>query len=190
MRFAILLLGLAAGAFAQAPRTVAERIVANARSQAERGAIYDASYQRISYPKGDVPQDRGACTDVIIRALRAVGKDLQVLIHEDMKRSPRSYPRRGAKLDRNIDHRRVANQVQFFARHGQKLSINVNRPQDWRPGDFVVWKLPGGLDHIGIATDRKNAKGLPYVVHNIRKTAEEDVIGEWKLVGRYRFPVK
>lgn len=167
---------------------VQARILAAARQQLVKPANYDASYQRLSYPGGDVPADRGACTDVIIRALRAVGKDLQVLIHEDMARV--AYPR-GGRRDRNIDHRRVVNQVLFFQRFGERLSMST-KPADmknWRPGNFVVWKLPSGLDHIGIVTDRW-VNGRPMVIHNIWQTAEEDVLLAYRIVGHYRYPVR
>lgn len=169
-----------------APQPLAARLILeSARRQLSPPAVYDASYQRLSYPGGDVPADKGACSDVIIRALRWAGYDLQKLIHEDIKKG--TYPRVTGRRDRNIDHRRVANQVVYFARHGQKLSITAFRPERFKPGDFVTWKLPNNLDHIGIVTDRK-IDGRPLVIHNIAGAAEEDVLTAWRMTGHYRFP--
>jgi len=127
---------------------------------------------------------------VIIRALRYVGKDLQVLIHEDMKKRFSTYPRRGKKADTNIDHRRVPNHIHFLKKYGVSLPLSVDgkdRPT-WQPGDLVYWKLPSGLDHCGVVTDRMGASGLPTVIHNIRITAEEDVLNAWTITGHFRYP--
>lgn len=163
----------------------ARTIVASALDQARIGALYDARYIKLAYPMGDVPQDRGACSDVVVRALRAAGYDLQVLIFQDMARA--DYPREGARRDRNIDHRRVANQRFFFARFGQSLPIRNPRASQFKPGDFVTWKLPNNLDHIGVVIDEQ-VEGRPLIVHNISKTQKEDVLFMWKLTGHYRFP--
>ncbi|HEY0865832.1 MAG TPA: DUF1287 domain-containing protein [Fimbriimonas sp.] len=159
-------------------------LVEGARQQLAWGTRYDPTYVRIAYPNGDVPRSQGVCTDVIVRAYRHTGIDLQKLIHEDIRRSPASYPR-VKKRDRNIDHRRVPNQVAFFRRHGAALSNHGN----WRPGDIVAWKLPNGRDHIGVLSDRLNGRKLPYVVHNIGPApAEEDVLTAWTITGHFRYP--
>lgn len=169
-----------------APQPLAAKLILeSARRQLAPPAVYDASYRRLSYPVGDVPADRGACSDVIVRALRWAGYDLQKLIHEDMAKA--TYPRAGGKRDKNIDHRRVANQVVYFARHGLKLSITAFRPERFKPGDIVTWKLPNNLDHVGIVSDRK-VDGRPMMIHNIAGAAEEDVLIAWKMTGHYRFP--
>jgi len=98
------------------------------------------------------------------------------------------YPRRESKPDSNIDHRRVPNLIHFFRTYGRKLTTDATAISAWRPGDFVFWKLANGLDHCGVISDRKNAQGVPLVIHNISKTAEEDVLGSWKIVGHYRYP--
>lgn len=171
---------------APAPQPLAAKLILeSAKRQLAPPAVYDASYRRLSYPGGDVPADRGACSDVIVRALRWAGYDLQKLIHEDMTKA--TYPRAGGRRDKNIDHRRVANQVVYFARHGLKLSITAFRPERFKPGDIVTWKLPSGLDHVGIVSDRK-VDGRPLMIHNISGAAEEDVLTEWKMTGHYRFP--
>lgn len=165
-------------------------ILESAKKQAEEGAFYSAGYAKLDYPMGDVPADRGACTDVVIRALRAAGYDLQQLIHEDMKQNFKKYPRRGSKPDPNIDHRRCPNQIFFLKRFGKELTKETEgeHKRSWQPGDIVYWKLDNGLDHTGILSDRRNSSGLPYVIHNLGRCAEEDVLTEWKIVGHYRFP--
>lgn len=165
-------------------------ILESAKKQAEEGAFYSAGYVKLDYPMGDVPKDRGACTDVVIRALRAAGYDLQKLIHEDMKENFKKYPRRESKPDPNIDHRRCPNQIYFLKKFGIELTKETSgeNAKSWRPGDIVYWKLDNGLDHTGVLSDRRNSRGLPYVIHNLGRCAEEDVLTEWKIVGHFRFP--
>jgi uncharacterized protein YijF (DUF1287 family) len=117
----------------------------------DHSIIYDPSYVRIKYPMGDVPADRGVCTDVIIRAYRQLGIDLQQLVHEDMVANFDKYPQSWglSKPDSNIDHRRVPNLMTFFKRHGEVLPITKN-PKDYKPGDIVCWNLGAGILHIGI----------------------------------------
>lgn len=167
-----------------------KNVVEGAHEQARQGARYDASYVRIAYPNGDVPITQGACTDVIVRAFRHAGYDLQKLMHEDMKKTPRDYPRRSNPLDSNIDHRRVPNQIVFLKKFGKSLPLGVSGSsiKEWRGGDVVYWKLPMGLDHTGIVSDRVGASGLPMVIHNIAGCTEEDCLTEWKIVGHYRYP--
>lgn len=154
-----------------------------AEAQLEHPAIYDATYRRIPYPNGDVPADRGACTDVVIRAYRNAGIDLQKLVHEDAKVHPSAYPRI-VRLDSNIDHRRVPNLAVFFRRHGRSLPIDA----DWQPGDIVTWKLPNNLDHTGVLSNKRGPSGDWLVVHNLSQTAEENVLKAWTITGHYRYP--
>lgn len=172
----------------RSPMTVADKILAGAKKQLVKPASYTGAYFQIKYPNGDVPADKGACTDVIIRAFRNAGYDLQRLIHEDSKRV--NYPRIGNKRDRNIDHRRVPNQRRYIERFGTELTMKTDSAslKQWQPGDIVFWKLAGGLDHVGIISDRKNSKGHPFVIHNIWQAAEEDVLHSYKIVGHFRFP--
>lgn len=160
----------------------AKAVLEGARQQLVKPARYDASYKTLSYPNGDVAPDRGACSDVIIRALRHAGYDLQKLVHEDAKRNKYPFIQ---KLDSNIDHRRVRNLIVYFRRHGLELELGS---QKWRGGDFVTWKLPGGQDHIGVVTDQKGPSGNLMVIHNLGLVAEEDILKSWKVVGHYRFP--
>ena len=153
--------------------------------------IYDGSYRAISYPLGDVAPTHGVCSDVVIRAYRELGYDLQQLVHEDMKRNFSRYPSQrmwGLKsTDRNIDHRRVPNLEVFFARKGEVLPI-TQKSEDYRAGDIVSWRLNNGLPHIGIVIDEKASSGRPMIVHNIgRGQIAEDVLFHWEIVGHYRF---
>lgn len=169
---------------------IAAKIVLAARAQ--EGDYYDPSYQSISYPGGDVAAGRGACTDVVIRALRGANIDLQELVHQDMKRDFRAYGD-GWKLgrtDKNIDHRRVPNLMTFFARHGKTLPRSTAKAdlKTWQPGDVVCWKLPGNLNHIGIVSSGVGARGLPLVIHNAQQCIEQDYLDAWPITGHYRYP--
>jgi uncharacterized protein YijF (DUF1287 family) len=163
-----------------------DRIAAHAVKQASWGTKYDASYRKLAYPGGDVARDRGACTDVVIRALRSVGYDMQKLVHEDARKNRKRY-RRIERLDWNIDHRRCPNLAVYFKTYGKSLDQGAAW-RDWQPGEIVFWKLGNGLDHVGVVTGVRGGDGRPWVVHNIAGTAHEDAITNWKIVGRYRFP--
>lgn len=179
---------------AESERTVWEQVAVGAREQARARATYDASYQAIAYPGGDVPQDRGACTDVVVRAFRRAGIDLQKLIHEDMKRNFRLYPQLWGLSgpDPNIDHRRTQNQMTFFRRFGKSLPLSVEGDAlaAWRPGDIVYWQFPNGGQHTGIISDRVNRDGLPLVIHNAWICQEEDVLTRWEIIGHFRYPAQ
>ena len=174
--------------------SIVEKIVAGARRQI--GAGYDPAYRALPYPNGDVPRDRGVCTDVVIRALRTAGFDLQRLIHEDMRRNFGRYPRRWGlrRPDPSIDHRRVPNQMTFFRRHALVLTVRLTDEKqcfllcEWEAGDIVYWKLPNGRDHCGVLAFNENCYGMPYVVHNLSRCVEEDCLDRWKIIGHFRYP--
>jgi uncharacterized protein len=151
---------------------------------------YDPSYVTLDYPGGDVPPDRGVCTDVIIRSYRKLGIDLQVKVHEDMKNNFNSYPKiwNLKKPDLNIDHRRVPNLMVFFKRHGTVLPKSRN-PDDYAPGDIVTWNLSGGVTHIGIVSTKKDSSNKRYkVVHNIGAGPKlEDALFKWEITGHFRY---
>jgi uncharacterized protein len=148
---------------------------------------YDPSYVQLHYPGGDVPRERGVCADVVVRAFRTIGLDLQVAVHEDMKKNFRAYPQmwglRGP--DTNIDHRRVPNLMKFFERIGKSLPIVA----PYEPGDVVAWRLSNGLYHIGVVSNVRSASGSDYlVVHNIGDGAQmEDVLRAFTIIGHYRW---
>lgn len=186
--FMAILLLLPALALAQPPEIT--QVLDAAHAQVGVTRHYDGSYVRLAYPNGDVPADRGVCTDVVIRAFRATGLDLQREVHEDMRREFAAYPQLWglARPDRNIDHRRVPNLETWFRRAGHALPVTVD-PAGYRPGDVVSWRLPNGLPHIGLVSDRRAADGSGrfLVVHNIGAgTREEDVLFAWPPVGHYR----
>ncbi|HJW33675.1 MAG TPA: DUF1287 domain-containing protein [Holophagaceae bacterium] len=166
------------------------RLVAAARAQVGVTLGYDSRYARIPYPGGDVPLDRGVCTDVLIRAYRAQGLDLQKLVHEDMGRAWEAYPRAwGLKApDRNIDHRRVPNLATFFGRHGLSLPLS-REAKAYLPGDIVTWRLTSGVPHTGLVSDRRSPAGHPLILHNIGEgVREEDRLFAYTLTGHYRYP--
>jgi uncharacterized protein len=174
------------------PLTPAEKIVARAREEVTRGVTYDAEYRTLTYPNGDVPAAKGACTDVVIRAYRAAGYDLQKHIHQDMRRNFSRYPQSyGLKRpDKSIDHRRVPNQMTFLRRFGKTLPTGTTgtAASSWRPGDIVYWKLDSGLDHCGILSDRRGSSSLPLAIHNLSVAAEEDCLTAWRITGHFRYP--
>ena len=190
--FLILLLGVSHLTFAQRPAepdAFADRLVAAAVAQTGSKVIYDGSYRRMAYPGGDVPETIGVCTDVVIRAYRRVGVDLQVKVHEDMTRAFRAYPQlwRLSRPDPNIDHRRVPNLQTFFRRAGAEQPIS-REPGVYRAGDLVTWMLPRNLPHIGIVTGRRSSSGTPLVAHNIGRGPEvEDMLFTYPITGHYRY---
>lgn len=167
------------------------RFSAAAIDRTSHRVVYDPAYVRLSYPMGDVAPDRGVCADVVVRALRALGVDLQQLVHEDMRANFSAYPAHwGLKRpDSNIDHRRVPNLETFLTRKGARLSQSDD-PADYLPGDIVAWNLRGDdgwLPHIGVVTDRIGPTGRPMVVHNIGAGPKlEDVLFDWPMTGHYR----
>ncbi len=151
---------------------------------------YAPSYFKIPYPNGDVPADKGVCTDVVIRAYRKLGIDLQKEVHEDIKANFSKYPRKWglSKPDRNIDHRRVPNLMVFFTRHGNKLPVTNSAP-DYLPGEIVCWDLGGGITHIGIVVEKKTSDDKRnLIVHNIGAgQVMEDCLFRFKIIGHYRY---
>jgi uncharacterized protein len=175
----------------RAQREFLKQLVDSAIEQTHHVVRYVPEYVRIPYPGGDVPADTGVCADVLIRAYRAAGVDLQKEVHEDMKGHFSLYPALqiwGQRhTDSSIDHRRVPNLRVFFSRHGNDLIIS-NRAEDYAPGDLVTWNLAGNLPHIGIVVDQKSASGRYKVVHNIGQGPQmEDVLFDWKITGHYQY---
>ncbi|UNK43176.1 DUF1287 domain-containing protein [Luteimonas sp. S4-F44] len=180
---ALALVGLVLSATA-----IAHPLADAARRQVGVTVRYDPAYVRLGYPGGDVPADRGVCTDVVVRALRTQGIDLQQRIHQDKRAHPEAYPRQWRHLaaDPHIDHRRVPNQTTWFTRQGWSRPVAQARG-DYRAGDIVAWRLDNGLLHIGIVSDHKAGDGTPLVLHNIaRGTREENVLLRWRIIGHYR----
>jgi uncharacterized protein len=189
MRRTVFALLLVASATSPAKAGPALDLVSAARSQVGTTLYYDPSYQRIAYPMGDVPPERGVCSDVVVRAFRDVGIDLQAEVHGDMKRHFAAYPRIWGlqKTDANIDHRRVPNLATWFTRQGYDLPV-TDQAADYQAGDVVAWVLGNGRPHIGIVSERRSADGMrPLVIHNIGSGAqEEDVLFAWRISGHFR----
>ena len=172
--------------FSQSKTTLSE----SALTLTKQKVTYDPSYYSIPYPNGDVPSGKGVCTDVVIRAYRLVGIDLQKEVHEDMKTNFSKYPKNwGLKsTDKNIDHRRVPNLMKFFQRKGAAKPIS-KKSKDYLPGDVVCWNLSGGITHIGIVVDKKSNDGKRYmIVHNIGGgQVLQDCLFDFKIIGHYRW---
>lgn len=176
---------------ADARKTFADSLVDAAMDRLKANVVYDPKYYRISYPGGDVPSDRGVCTDVVIRSYRKLGVDLQKEVHEDMKANFEKYPKKWglSKTDTNIDHRRVPNLQTFFKRKGKSLPVTKN-PKDYLPGDLVTWLLPGNLPHIGIVVSEfaDESRGRRMIVHNVGAGPDmEDALFSWEITGHYRY---
>lgn len=166
-------------------KALAEAALARTRVR----VIYDGRYQKLAYPGGDVANNRGVCSDVVIRAYRALDIDLQARVHEDMRRNFNEYPSRWGLSgpDRNIDHRRVPNLERFFERQGAALS--TSRDAEYLPGDIVSWRLPSGAPHIGIVQAERSVDGRrPLVVHNIGAGPKrEDRLFAYAISGHFRY---
>lgn len=151
---------------------------------------YDPAYVKLAYPNGDVDAATGVCTDVVIRAFRAQGIDLQKQVHEDMRQAFKIYPNKWGlrKPDPNIDHRRVPNLMTYFARQGKNLTVS-EQPDQYQSGDLVVWELPSGQEHIGIVlAERSHDELRPLIGHNVGAgTQIEDVLLAWPIKGHYRY---
>lgn len=167
------------------------RIAHAARESVQQGPRYDTGYAVIDYPGGDPGWEVGNSADLVVRSLRAVGIDLQKLVHEDLLRAPRAYRAVGRKLDTNIDHRRLRNLIIFFERHFERLPTGLET--EWRAGDIVIWDVHGHAraEHLGIVTDQGGV--VPWVVHHFPPEApftgapaEEQVLDFWPRTGHYR----
>lgn len=166
-------------------------LLENAHRQTEITKSYDPAYVVLDYPNGDVPLEKGVCTDVVIRAFRNAGVDLQKEVHEDMAGNFAVYPTKWGleKPDTNIDHRRVPNLQKFFERTNKSLSITKNA-KNYQPGDVVSWDLNGkGMTHIGIVSDVfSQAAGRYLIIHNIGGGAKmEDCLFDWEVTGHFRY---
>lgn len=170
--------------------TDAAKVSQAAVERTKHFVLYNGAYRKIDYPMGDVPKHLGVCTDVVIRAYRTLGVDLQQLVHEDMTKAFDQYPKIWGlkKPDANIDHRRVPNLEVFFSRHGKTLKIS-KEPNDYQAGDIVTWRLDNGRPHIGIVVDETSSDGKrPLIAHNIGWGPKiDDMLFEYKITGHYRY---
>lgn len=167
-----------------------EQLSDAAMTLTEQRVAYDPSYFQLDYPNGDVPAYKGVCTDVVIRAYRKTGIDLQKEVHEDMNANFSQYPKNWglSRPDKNIDHRRVPNLMTFFKRKGALKPIS-KIATDYKPGDIVCWNLGGGITHIGIVVNKKSKDGKRnLIVHNIGGgQVLEDCLFDFNIIGHYRY---
>lgn len=166
-----------------------DKLARDAKKQIGVTVSYDPAYRKLDFPRGDVPQDTGVCTDVVIRAYRLQNIDLQQLIHVDMTANGSAYPKIwGLKsTDKNIDHRRVPNIETYLSHHGKTLSTSDKA--SFQAGDIVSWRLPNGnLPHIGIVSDKVAADGTPFIIHNIgRGTIEGNILFAYPIHKHFRY---
>ena len=155
-----------------------QQLAGAARSLEDPSVVYDPSYVKLTYPNGDVPADRGVCTDVVIRAFRkAWDWDLQKTIYEFQKEQ---FP--DHKLDRNIDHRRVRNLMEFFDTYFDMTQLYNTHENEYRKGNIVIWDLGGGQLHIGICVADDT------IIHNICcGQAIEPMYMKEKVIRNYTF---
>jgi uncharacterized protein len=167
-----------------------QRLLDNAQVQIQQTHTYDPAYVPIAYPGGDVPLETGVCTDVVIRAFRGAGVDLQQQVHEDMRQNFSQYPVEWglSAPDANIDHRRVPNLMRYFERQGKSIALSRNAA-DYQPGDVVTWDVGGGNWHTGVVSNAKSRlTGQPLIIHNIGAgVRQEDVLFAWQVLGHYRY---
>lgn len=171
------------------PSTFEEKLSNAAISIIDENVVYTPNYVSLKYPNGDVPAKTGVCSDVVIRAYRKLGIDLQKEVHEDMKANFSKYPTKWGlkKTDTNIDHRRVPNLEVFFERKGKKLEVS-NNPNDYKTGEIVTWMINGKLPHIGIITHKKSIDGNPIIVHNVGGgQIAEDCLFSWEIIGHFKY---
>lgn len=173
--------------------TTDHALVAAAIERTQHTVVYDPAYVQLDYPGGDVPAGTGVCTDVLVRAYRTLGIDLQKLVHEDMAAAFGEYPNNWGltKPDANIDHRRVPNLQKFFTRHGETRPKTTDAA-DYQPGDVVTWNVGRNrkhVDHIGVVSNVLNAEQTRYqIVHNIGAgPVLADVLFDWTITGHYRY---
>jgi len=162
------------------PEDFGRRLARAARAQTQHLVIYTDKYRTIGFPMGDVPPMYGVCTDVVIRAYRTLGIDLQVLVHKA----------RVGTGDTSIDHRRTKTLRRFFAQHGNSIPV-TEFPEDYRPGDIVTYHQPlgrGSQLHIAIVSDVIAASGRPMIVHNRGWGPQlEDALFYNQVTGHYRY---
>lgn len=164
-----------------------------AKKTEANGAAYRGGYEPMRFPMGDVARDHGVCTDVIVRALRNAGIDLQAALQADLRRARSAYPMVKGAGDPNIDHRRVKTLLPYLRRHLEAHSAAIDDPADpVRPGDLILFDTfpsRSGPDHIGIASDRRGDSGHLMVINNWTDgtvTAEMDLLGWVPVTHRFR----
>lgn len=162
-------------------------ILEGAKIEAENKPEYKDAYYAGGYP----PDTEGVCSDVIWRSLKNAGYSLKDMVDKDIAENINEYPRVNGKPDPNIDFRRVKNLIVYFERNHISLTIDLSKIEEWQAGDIVVFQA-GGKDHIGIISDKRNEKGIPFLIHNGgQENREEDGLEfyneyVWPITAHYR----
>lgn len=139
-------------------------------------------YKSKYYQNGYTDDGYGTCTDVVAYAFKNAGYDLRELVDEDIHKYPDDYDI--VIIDKNIDFRRVKNLEIFFKHNALSLTTDIADITSWQAGDVVIFD-----NHIGIVSDRRNRKGIPYIIHHSgpwQRSYEEDVLEKYKVIGHYR----
>ena len=154
-------------------------ILESTREYIKTKPIYKSKYYETGYPNDEY----GVCTDVVANALKNAGYDLMELVNEDIKNNKENYDIE--TIDKNIDFRRVKNLKIYFKNNSINLTIDINKIEEWQGGDIVIFK-----NHIGIVSDKRNKKGIPFIIHNqspYQSNYEEDILETRNdIVGHYR----
>ena len=151
-------------------------IMLGARTYIETDPSYKSRYYEGGYPDDGY----GVCTDVVWQGFAAAGYDLKSLVDSHIAENPELYP---DEADPNIDFRRVKNLSIFFEQTAQSLTIDTSYPEEWQPGDIVVYE-----NHIAICSDKRNRDGLPFIIHHGPLGAREaDELESKDIIGHYRW---
>ncbi len=156
-------------------------ILNNVRKYIETKPKYESKYYNTGYPN----DEHGVCTDVVAFGLKDAGYNLMELVNEDIKNNKEEY--NIEVIDKNIDFRRVKNLNIYFKNNNISLTTDLLQIDQWQGGDIIVFK-----DHIGIISDKRNKKGIPFLIHHANPfqiNYEEDVLelyGQDYIIGHYR----
>lgn len=156
-------------------------ILNNVKRYIETKPKYESKYYSTGYPDDEY----GVCTDVVAFGLKDAGYDLMNLVNEDIKNNRENY--KIEVIDKNIDFRRVRNLDIYFKNNSISLTTDLSNIREWQGGDIIVFK-----DHIGIISDKRNKKGIPFLIHHanpVQVNYEEDVLelyGQDYIIGHYR----
>lgn len=156
-------------------------ILNNVRTYIAKKPKYKSKYYETGYPDDEY----GVCTDVVANGLKDAGYDLKELVNEDIINNKEKY--NIEVIDKNIDFRRVRNLDVYLKNNSISLTKDLSQIEEWQGGDIIVFK-----DHIGIISDKRNKKGIPFLIHHanlIQVNYEEDVLelyGQDYIIGHYR----
>jgi len=156
-------------------------ILNNVRTYIAKNPKYKSKYYETGYPDDEY----GVCTDVVANGLKGAGYDLKELVNEDIINNKEKY--NIEVIDKNIDFRRVRNLDVYLKNNSISLTKDLSQIEEWQGGDIIVFK-----DHIGIISDKRNKKGIPFLIHHanpIQVNYEEDVLelyGQDYIIGHYR----